>query len=121
MPALEALDSAAKRLGCPVSASVVASNEALEAELDRAGEHSVDLIFPSDYLVERLAASGRLLPLDHDALPVEHLSDWSFSAAHDPGCRWSVPFAFGTTGYLTCLERATSWEDLFDPPRGRRV
>ena len=67
-----------------MSVSVVASNEALEAELERAGANSFDLIFPSDYLVERLAASGRLLPLDHDALPLDRLADWSVGAAHDP-------------------------------------
>ena len=121
MPANEALDSAAERLGWPVSVSVVASNEALEAELERAGEHSFDLIFPSDYLVERLAASGQLLPLDHDALPLDRLADWSVAAAYDPGCRWSVPFAFGTTGYLTRFKRASSWQDLFAPPAPRRV
>ena len=121
MPSGEALDGAAKRLGWPVSVSVVASNETLEAELEHAGEPNFDLIFPSDYLVERLAASGRLLPLDHDVLPLDRLADWSVAAAHDPGCRWSVPFAFGTTGYLTRLESATSWQDLFDPPGRRRV
>jgi spermidine/putrescine-binding protein len=121
MPAGEALHAAAKRLGWPVSLSVVASNEALEAELERGGEHSFDLIFPSDYLVERLAASGRLLPLDRDALPLERLAEWTVDADHDPGCRWSVPFAFGTTGYLTRFRGATSWEDLFDPPAQSRV
>ena len=123
MPAGDALDRAAERLGWPVSVSVVASNEALEVEVERAGAGpgSFDLIFPSDYLVERLAASGRLLPLDHDALPLDRLADWSVGAVHDPGCRWSVPFAFGTTGYLTRLARATSWEDLFDPPARMRV
>lgn len=121
MPASDALAGAAERLGWPLSLSVVSSNEGLEAKLEHAGEPSFDLIFPSDYLVERLAASGRLLPLDHDALPLDQLADWSVAAAHDPGCRWSVPFAFGTTGYLTRFECATSWEDLFDPPRGRRV
>jgi spermidine/putrescine transport system substrate-binding protein len=121
MPAGEALDRAATRLGRPVSASVVASNEELEAELDRAGEDGFDLIFPSDYLVERLAAAGRLLPLDQDALPLERLADWTVAAGHDPGCRWSVPFAFGTTGYLTRFRRASSWQDLFDPQPGRLV
>jgi spermidine/putrescine-binding protein len=121
MPASEALDEAATRLGWPVSVSVVASNEDLEAKLRSGGKESFDLIFPSDYLVERLAASGWLLPLDRDALPLERLADWSVGAGHDPDCRWSVPFAFGTTGYLTPLKGATSWQDLFDPPAERQV
>ena len=32
-----------------------------------------------------------------------------------------MPFAFGTTGYLTRFEGATSWQDLFDPPARTRV
>lgn len=121
MPATEALEGASERLGQPISVSVVASNEALQARLEHVAGRGFDLIFPSDYLVERLAASGRLLPLDHDALPLERLMDWSVGAAHDQGCQWSVPFAFGTTGYLTSFTRATSWQDLFDPPSGHRV
>jgi spermidine/putrescine transport system substrate-binding protein len=123
MPASDALDAAAERLGRPVSVSVVASNEALESELARTdrGANAFDLIFPSDYLVERLSSAGRLLPLDHDAVPLERLADWGVAASHDPGCRWSVPYAFGTTGYLTRFSRATSWQDLFDPPARRRV
>jgi spermidine/putrescine transport system substrate-binding protein len=121
MPAAEAIDIASERLEWPVSVSVVASNEALEAELSHTGEDTFDLIFPSDYLVERLATAGRLLPLDRNALPLERLADWSVAAAHDPGCRWSVPFAFGTTGYLTRFRRANSWQDLFDPKPGRLV
>ncbi len=120
MPANGALAAAGERLGWRIMATVVASNESLEAQL-RSSQGKFDLIFPSDYLVERLASSGDLLPLDHDSLPFDRLSNWSVSALHDPGCRWSVPFAFGTTGYLTRDEGASSWHDLFDPSPWRRV
>ena len=51
MPASEALDAAAERLGWPVSVSVVASNEALESELEHAGANSFDLISISPSLL----------------------------------------------------------------------
>jgi spermidine/putrescine transport system substrate-binding protein len=120
MPANGALTAAADRLGCRVMATVVASNELLEAQLC-SSPGTFDLIFPSDYLVERLASSGSLLHLDHDSLPLDRLADWSVSAQHDPSCQWSVPFAFGTTGYLTRDESASSWHELFDPSPPRRV
>jgi spermidine/putrescine-binding protein len=118
MPGGAALAEAGRRLGRSVSVATVASNEALEALLSCA--EPFDLIFPSDYLVERLAAAGRLVPLDADAVPLERLAGWALDAVHDPGCRWSIPFAYGTTGYLCRRPEARSWEDLFDPaPRAR--
>jgi spermidine/putrescine transport system substrate-binding protein len=121
MPAPEALDEAARRLGTTVEASTVASNEALEALMDASAPF--DLVFPSDYLVERLRNAGRLVPLDRSALPLDRLAAWALAAVHDPGCAVSVPFAFGTTGFL-CSERAeceTTWGTLFAPPDGARV
>jgi spermidine/putrescine-binding protein len=73
--------------------------------------------------VERLRTGGRLLALERDALALDRLADWALSAAHDEGCRFSVPLAFGTTGYL-CDARAPdpgSWSALFTPDAGARV
>jgi spermidine/putrescine transport system substrate-binding protein len=119
MPARDALAAAGQRLGKAISVEVVVSNEALESRLSDA--QPFDLIFPSDYLVERLTATRRLHQLDHDALPLERRADWALTAAHDAGCHRSVPFAFGTTGYLCRLSGARSWSALFDPPSGTRV
>jgi spermidine/putrescine transport system substrate-binding protein len=118
MPAPEALAEAAHRLGVSVSAEEVASNERLE---ERMGPF--DVVFPSDYLVERLARRGALLELDLPAAVTGRIAPWAREAPHDPGCRVSLPFAFGTTGYL-CGERlpdARTWMDLLRPPAGTRV
>jgi spermidine/putrescine transport system substrate-binding protein len=117
MPAEASVAEAGRRAGRAVSLDTVASNEALEASM-RAG---YDLVFPSDYLVERLAARGELAPLDHAALPLARLVEWATAAVHDPGCRWSVPFAYGTTGFLCAAPGARSWDALFDPGPGVRV
>jgi spermidine/putrescine transport system substrate-binding protein len=121
MPAPEALDEAARRLGTSIRAPTAASNEALEALMD--GGAAFDLVFPSDYLVERLAGAGRLVSLDRARLPLERVVEWAVAAVHDPGCAVSVPLAYGTTGYLTDAraDGATGWDALFAPPVGARV
>ncbi len=120
MPATEALAEAARRAGVQVDVTVIASNEDLEARLGRA---AFDVVFPSDYLVERLVERGGLLPLEAPADVVARIGAWARDAPHDPGCAWSLPFAFGTTGYLCRAEfgEATSWRDLLDPPPATTV
>jgi spermidine/putrescine-binding protein len=121
MPAPEALTEAGRRLDVQVSYEVVASNELLMERMNE-GE-PFDVVFPSDYAVERLRAAGRLVAIDKDALPLESLAPWAREAPHDPGCGYSVPFAFGTTGFLhdASQRRASSWNTLFEPPRDERV
>ena len=119
MPAREALVEAARRLDATVEVEAVASNERLHDRL-RTGP-PFDLAFPSDYLVERLVSERALVRLEPGALPLERLAAWALEAVHDPGCAWSVPFAYGTTGYLSALPGARSWRALFDPPAGTRV
>jgi spermidine/putrescine transport system substrate-binding protein len=121
MPAPESLREAGRRLGVRVHAEVVASNERLLERMD--GGEPFDLVFPSDYAVERLRTAGRLAELDRDLLPLERLVDWARDGAYDPGCAHSVPFAFGTTGYLHdgSLGAARGWRELFEPPPATRV
>ncbi len=120
MPAPEALAEAARRIGVSVSAEEVASNERLE---ERMREAPFDVVFPSDYLVERLVGRDELLELEAPAEVTGRIAEWAREAAHDPGCRRSLPFAFGTTGYLcdARLPEARTWMDLLRPPAGTRV
>ena len=120
MPAPEALAEAARRTGVAVVAEAVASNELLE---ERMLASAFDVVFPSDYLVERLVARGDLLELSPPAEVLDRIAPWARDALHDPGCRVSLPFAFGTTGYL-CDERvgaSGSWAELLRPAPGLAV
>ncbi len=120
MPTAAALEQAGQRLGVGVEVTVISSNEQLEERLRAA---PFDLIFPSDYLVERLVARGALLPLDCAPQTLAQIVHWAREAPHDPGCEYSLPFAFGTTGYL-CDEAFAdggTWHDLLRPAAGVAV
>ena len=122
MPAHAALAEAGRRVGREVSFEEVSSNEDLERLL--AAGPPCDLVFPSDYLIERLLKADALRELDLPAAAVDRLAGWAREEAYDPGCRWSVPFAFGTTGYLCDPAKAgdgSSWATLFDPAGPGRV
>lgn len=114
MPAPAALAAIGERLGVDCRLETIASNEDLERRLD----DGFDLAFPFDYMVERLAASGRIDALDHGRLPGRTgLAGWARKLPSDPGCGVSVPLAFGTTGLLYDRRRTrepTAWRDLFE-------
>ncbi len=123
MPDPGAVEEAGKRIGREVETRVISSNEDLERLL--ASEDRFDVITPSDYLVEKMIADGSLLELDRDRLPgLDSLAAWVSDPLWDPGNRHSVPFAFGTTGYLFDRRRVdapASWRTLFAPPKGAKV
>jgi spermidine/putrescine-binding protein len=121
MPAPEAVERAARTLGVRVEREDISSNEVLEERVRE--DPRFDVIFPSDYMVERLRGEGRLAEVGADQLPLERLEAWAADAEHDRGCRHSVPFAFGTTGVLHDSRRITvsSWRDVFEPAPDARV
>lgn len=121
MPDQAAVEIAAGRLGHKARVEVVASNERLLEAFS--GGDPPDLIFPSDYLVQALVGSDQLIALDQSRLPLERLTGWARETPFDPNNRYSVPFAYGTTGYLcdARIPAGDSWQQLFAPPASARV
>lgn len=123
MPDVAGLRLAAESIGREVELETVSSNEDIEALLDREGPW--DLVTPSDYLVEKLAAAGRLAELDPDGrLDRGALDGWVRHPVYDPEERYSWPLAFGTTGYLydsAVVDGPVRWDDFFRPEPGVRV
>jgi len=123
MPDGGALKEAAGRIGRELEIEVVSSNEDLEALLD--DEPPFDLITPSDYLVEKLVAAGRLLDISarfEDRR--DEYESWARFPSWDPEERYCVPLAFGTTGLLFSRSRVPgldSWAQFFDPAEGVRI
>ena len=93
-------------------------NEDMYARLE-AGAGDYDVIFPSEYMIERLIKEDRLETLDLDNIPnLENVLDNLRDPSYDPGNAHSVPYMWGTLGilYNTDMVSApiTSWMSLFD-------
>lgn len=93
------------------------SNEAMLAKLD--GGSQYDILFPSDYMVERLIAEDKLAKLDMSQIPnYANIDDKFKNLDYDPNNEYSVPYTFGTLGILYDTTKVTepvdSWGILFD-------
>lgn len=90
--------------------SVFASNEEMYAKM-RNGSSKVDVIFPSEYMIERLIAEDMLLPLDFDQYIPAYASciEQRFQTlSTSPYC---VPYTYG---YLGLIYDASLDESLRD-------
>ncbi|ONI88359.1 ABC transporter substrate-binding protein [Saccharothrix sp. ALI-22-I] len=84
--------------GIEVTYDNFSSNDEMEAKI-ASGAAGYDLVVPSDNFLRRFLRSGLLSPLDHDLLPnLKNLATRFTEAEYDPGNRYSVPWAWGTTG-----------------------
>ena len=94
------------------------TNEEMYTKLE-AGAGTYDVIFPSDYMIERMIAHDMLEELDLSAMPnFANVMDRLKDPSYDPGNKYSVPYMWGTLGYLynseMVDEELTSWSALFD-------
>ena len=102
-----------------VNMSEYDSNETLYSKLS-AGGITVDVIIPSDYMIDRMIAEDMLLELDFDNIPNFSYVDEQFrNPAFDPENKYSVPYTWGTVGILyntKYVDEAdvTGWELLWN-------
>jgi spermidine/putrescine-binding protein len=86
----------------------------------RNSPQSFDVVFPSDYAIERLISEDMLAELNFDNIPnLRYVNEALLDPEYDPGNLHSVPYMWGTIGilYNTTMvsEPVTSWGILFDP------
>ena len=109
--------------------SIFSSNEEMYAKLKN-GSSKIDLIIPSDYMVERLITEDKLAPLDFSNIPNLENINPSFRKMspdtpgpdYDPEGLYSVPYTYGLVGLIyntTMVEPAdfegeVSWRILWD-------
>ena len=102
--------------GIKVNYTTYDSNESLYAKL-KSGGVSYDVIFPSDYMVGKMAKEGMLSELNMDNIPnFAGIGETYLDRSFDPGNKYSVPYMWGTTGliYNTTMveEPPTKWADM---------
>ena len=106
--------------GIHVNPIYFVENEDMMVQL-RVSPGAYDLVFPSDYCVERLISEGMLAEINKDNVPnLVHLDEKFLgdNCNYDPGNVYSIPFMWGTVGilYNTALvdEPVDSWNILWN-------
>ena len=81
--------------GIKVNYTTYDSNESLYAKL-KSGGVSYDVIFPSDYMVGKMAKEGMLSELNMDNIPnFAGIGETYLDRSFAPGNKYSVPFMWG--------------------------
>ena len=97
----ELLDHFAKETGIKVIADVFDSNEAMLARLQAGGGGSYSIIYPTDYMVEKMVELGMLRELNFSRITgMNQLSSRFLNPEYDPENLHSVPLSWGTTGLI---------------------
>lgn len=107
-----------KEFGIKVNYDTFATNEDMYVKIKQGGS-SFDVIFPSDYMIERMIREDLLVKLDKDNIPnLNKVDDEFLGLDYDPTNEYSVPYMWGTVGiiYNTTMvsDPLDSWADLWD-------
>jgi len=122
----EVLKSFEKETGIRLIYDVYTTNEEMYAKL-KAGGEGYDVVFPSGDYVSILAGQEMLRPLQHELLPNLTNINPSILARlkHDPKCRYSVPFAVGSSLVAVNTrmhpQYETSWKLFLQPDLMQRT
>jgi spermidine/putrescine transport system substrate-binding protein len=113
------LEDFEKEYGVKVVVDLYDQNEDMLAKI-QAGNSGYDLVTPSDYAVQIMAADKLLAPLDKSKLPnLKDMKPQNMDLYFDKGNVYSVPYMFGITGIAYNKSKfptpPDSWSALFDP------
>lgn len=104
--------------GIHVNYTNYTTNEEMYTKLEN-NPGTYDVIFPSDYMVEKLIANDMLETLTPENVSNRaNLLSWLQTTDFDPDATYSVPYMWGTLGILYNPELVgfdiTSWSSIFD-------
>jgi spermidine/putrescine transport system substrate-binding protein len=107
--------------GAQVELAIHTTNEDIMGKISAQGGGGFDVVFVSGQFAQALVQQGWAAELDHAQIPnLANLYPEANELGYDPGNRYSVPYAWGTTGicYRSDLvsEAPTSWELFRNPP-----
>lgn len=114
----DVLEQFEEETGIKVNYDTYASNEDIYVKLKQGGS-SYDVIFISDYTIERAIKEDLIVKLDWNNIPNKDKVDPKFSnLVFDPDDAYSAPYMWGTFGILynktMVKEPVTSWDILWD-------
>lgn len=90
------------------------------------GNSNYDLIFPSDYMIERLISENMLQKIDYSNIPnFKNIGGEYLNMEYDPKQEYSVPYLWGTVGILynekLVDENVDSWNILWDKKYSHKI
>jgi len=112
-------DKFTEETGIKVVYDTYEQNEDMYTKITAGGSSSYDVIFPSDYVIEKLIRENLLAEIDYKNVPNMSLIDAKYkNLAFDPDNKYSVPYMWGTVGIVydttRVSEEPTSWGVLWD-------
>jgi len=114
-----------KETGITVKYVNFTTNEEMYTKIE-AGAGTYDVLFPSEYMIERMIANDMLAELDLSKMPnTANLIPTMRNTSFDPENKYSVAYMWGTLGILYNTEMVdeeiTSWASLFDSKYAGKV
>ena len=112
------IDKFEEETGYTVNYSTYDTNETMYSKL-KSGANKYDLVFPSDYMIEKMIEEGMAEKINFDNIPnYKYIDDDFKNLAYDPNNEYSVPYMWGTIGIIynpeVVKEPVTSWDILWD-------
>jgi spermidine/putrescine transport system substrate-binding protein len=106
--------------GIDVSVDSYTSNEDLLTKL-KSGATGYDVVMPSQHFVAIMIQEGLLEDIDADAMQAFAAVDDRWKKQWwDPEGQYSIPFAYGSSGYTVNRDKydgpVDSWKHFFEPP-----
>ncbi|GAA6617468.1 PotD/PotF family extracellular solute-binding protein [Scytonema sp. NUACC26] len=92
--------------GIKVLADLYDSNEAMLSKIQAGGGSAYSAIYPSDYMVRKMVDLGLVTRLERDRIiGLDNLFPRFQNPIYDPNNRHSIPFSWGTTGFIYNSEK----------------
>ncbi len=114
-----------KKYNIRVNYDTFSTNEDMYVKI-KAGGADYDVLFPSDYMIERMIKEDMLHKLDLTNIPnYQYIEDQFKNLEYDPHNEYSVPYFWGTVGIIynkTMVdEPITSWRILWDQKYRKQI
>jgi spermidine/putrescine transport system substrate-binding protein len=114
----ELLKTFTAQSGIKLLADLYESNDMMLAKVQAGGGGAYSIIYPSDYMVQKMLKLGLLSEIKRSSLVgIDNLFPRFQNPSYDPNNRYSIPFTWGTTGFIYNSELLTTppddWEYLW--------
>ena len=114
----ELINELKEKTGIKVQYSTYDTNEMMYQKV-KSGSTKYDLVFPSDYMVQKMSREGLLKKINYNNIPNYKYVDKDFlKNAYDPTNEYSVPYMWGTLGIVynkkMVKDKVDSWDILWN-------